>query len=411
MGTPAGRSKGGMRSGVPARSSGRQVRLVQKVPLFRPTIRRRQMHAVLECLVAEEIGPGALARRLVRELAAPLGLIGGTALADEGAAIAAALQAVTANGDQPGDRARSGVLLSALAPQSYVAAARRLGLAPILVEVDADTGTLPLAALQRLAERQPQPAALVLHHPLAQLEQLEVIRELGVPIVEDVTAVVLGAVSADGGMTGRAAGGRAGEVVVVRLPPHGAITAAGGAVVMARGRRCQRFLAEYPAAHGCAQLADMNAALTLAQLPELPIYRRRCLHLATLFGDALARSRHRTLAPAAPGADPAPVMPRHLFPVVVTDGMLAVRRYATRHQIQTALAFDDSAIAHVTATAAEPAAGAAAEPPSEQETAANQAAPLRAAAELARRCVLFPMYPTLSDGAADQIARVLATLP
>ncbi len=401
----------------------------EAVPLFRPTIRRRQMHAVLECLVSEAIGPGALARRLVRELAVRLGLLGGAAMADEGAALGAALEAVTAGDEQGDGRGPGRVLMSALVPYGYVRAARRLGLTPVLVEVDPDSGTLCLDRLRRLAatepEQGPKPVALVVHHPLGQTEPLDVLRELGLPMVEDVTSTALGAVSDAGGGrvstrevarsngagTGSAAGGdsppalptapgRAGEVVVMALAPEGAITAAAGALVLARRRRLQRFLADYPAARGCTELADMNAALTLAQLPELADYRRRCAHLATLFRDALARSRHRTLAPAPAGDGvAAAAAPGQLFPVVVADGMPAVRRYASRHRVETALAFDGCAVAQV---APEPGA---------PDSAATEPFDLHAAADLARRCILFPMHPTLSDAAAGQIARVLATLP
>ena len=387
------------------RRGGVDKAIAAPIPLYRPTIRRRQMHAVLECLVSEEIGPGALARKLVREVASALRLAGGVALTDYGAALTAALHAVTA---VAGSRR---VLLPALAPLAYVQAAERLGLTPLLVDVDPDSGILSRDALQRLMAHEPQ--AAVMYHAAGQPGSPDALRELGLPVVEDITAAVLGLAAGADATTAGAAGasgvaaddqpaampaGQAGAVVVVGLGAYGALAAGGGAMVLARGRNDQRRLANYRRAHGWEQLPDVNAALALAQWQDRAGSRERCAHLTALFRDAVARCRHRTLAPTTAAG--------HLFPVLVSDGMRDVRRYAARHQVETQLAYDGCALTRVTPSGADGAAAAAAVhspvvPPDS----------LDGAQELARRCLLFPLYPALSDGAANQIAKVLATLP
>lgn len=358
------------------------------IPLFRPTIRRRQMHAVLECLVSEEIGPGTLARRLAREVAAALRLAGGVALADYGAALGAALRAVTAGA---GSRH---VLVPALAPLAYVQAAERLGLVPLLIDVDPESGALSRAALQRLMAYRPQ--AAVACHGVGQPGGADALRELGLPLVEDVTAALPGFAAPEAApeaATTAPAAAPAGAVVVVGLGAHAALAAGSGGLVLARARRDRRLLDAYPRDRGGEELPDVNAALALAQWQERAASRARCAELAARFRAALARCRHRTLPAAAPG---------HLFPVLVADGMLAVRRYAARHQVETRLAYDDCALTRVAAPAA---ATGAAPPP------ADHLRGLDGARELARRCLLFPLYPALTDGAANRIAKVLATLP
>ena len=359
------------------------------------------MQAVLECLVSEEIGPGALTRRLVREVASALRLAGGAALSDYGAALTAALHAVT------GGEGSRRVLLPALAPLAWVQAAERLGLTPLLVDVDPDSGTLSQDALQRLMAHEPQ--AVVVYHGAGQPAAPAALRELGVPVVEDVTAVVLGLAAAAGAAGAGASGddpepavapaGQAGAVVVVGLGAHGALAAGGGGLVLARGRVHRRLLANYPRDHGWEELPDVNAALALAQWQDRAGSRERCAHLAALFRDAVARCRHRTLAAA-------PATTGHLFPVLVSDGMRDVRNYAARHQVETQLAYDGCALTRVMPSGADDAAAAAA--------AHSPAVPpdsLDGAQELARRCLLFPLYPALSEGAANQIVKVLATLP
>ena len=380
-----------------------------KIPLFRPTIWRRQMHAVLECLVSEEIGPGDVARKLVREVASALRLAGGIALTDYGAALSAALRVVTA-----GAGSRS-VLVPALAPLAYVQAVERLGLTPLLVDADPDTGSLSRESLQRLAAAEPQ-AAVACHGP-GQPGVTDALQELGVPLVEDVTAVVMGLDPAAHAGSGTAAGGSAqaaeaksalpvagasGTVVVVALGGYGPLAAGGGALVLARGRKDQRLLGGEARDHGWGELPDVNAALALAQWQDRVSTHQRCTDLTALFRDAVARCRHRTLAPEAPAG--------HLFPVLVADGMRDVRRYAARHRIETGFAYDGCALTRIMAGATDGAAdGAAAADAGDPAVAPVDS--LGGAQELARRSLLFPLYPTLSDGAANRVAKVLATLP
>ena len=382
-----------------------------KISLFRPVIRRRQMHAVLECLVTEDIGPGPLARKLTGELAAALGCRGGLALADQHAAVAAALHLVTEQAAHHGDPRF--VLLSSLAPLSHVQAARAARLTPLLVDVDPDSGLLDRDSLQRLLAQ--RPLALMVCHFMAQPEPLMALRELGVPIVEDVTSVLPslapsgdagrqdgGSGPADDGAalgSGASGAGRVGDAVVIGLQAPGALDTGGGGVVLARGRRGQRALVAYRRRCGYAELPDMNAVLALAQWRDLAADRRRCIELAARFHDAVARSRHRSLAPGAASGP--------LFPVLITDGMRAVQRYATRHRIETRLACEGAALTDVHPT--DEVAGAVAGDRSAVVSAGEVR--LSGARELARRGLLFPLYPDLGDGAANRIAKVLATLP
>ena len=416
-----------------------------RIPLFRPSIRRRQMHAVLECLVSEEIGPGPIAKQLTAELAAALGCRGGVALADHGAAAAAALHLATESAPAAEQLPAAGpqpILLSALVSLSYVYVARAAGLHPLLVDVDPETGSLDGGALQRMLAHRPR--ALVVGHPLASSEPLDEVRAAGVPIVEDVSATLLAMVTERAGAAGGSAGAArdarvnaaangaadqsaagapdppaprapAGDVLVIGLQAPGALAAGGGGLVLARSPRGRRLLAGYGSRFGWAQLADMNAALALAQWRDLTAGRERCAELAAHFRDAVARSRHRTLAAAAAGP---------LFPVVVEDGLRAVQRYASRHRVETMLACEGSAITGVLPVEEDPADGdrAAAGPPAAAPAEAKPAAAEEAAAaaveerldgaqELARRCLLFPLYPELPDSQAGQVSRVLATLP
>ena len=391
------------------------------------------MHAVLECLVSEEIGPGPIAKQLTGELASALDCRGGVALADYQAAAAAALHLATETDvggeDSPAVGPRP-VLLSALVPLTYVHAAGAAGLQPLLVDVDPETGSLDAESLQRMLAH--RPCALVIGHALGASEPLEEVRAAGVPIVEDVSSALPGMVPelagpapgndprADANGVARGAAARppgeqsesppvrapAGDVLVIGLQAPGVLAAGGGGVALARGPRGRRLLAGCRSRFGWAELADVNAALALAQWRDVAAGRRRCTDLAARFRDAVARSRHRTLAPAA--------APGTLFPVVVEDGLRAVQRYANRHHVEARLGCEGSAITGLLPAEGDPAAGGqapTASPPADPPAGAAAEERLAGAQELARRCLLFPLYPELRDTEAGQVARVLATLP
>ena len=390
------------------------------------------MHAVLECLVSEDIGPGPIAKQLTGELASALDCRGGLALADYQAAAAAALHLAAETSAGDADAADGGprtVLLSALVPLTYVYAARGAGLHPLLVDVDPETGSLDAESLQRMLVH--RPCALVIGHALGVSEPLEEVRAAGVPIVEDVSAVLPGMVpepagqapgSVPGGAVDGAADGAAdeapdqqpesppvrapaGDVLVIGMQAPGVLVAGGG-LTLARSARGRRLLAGCRARFGWAELADVNAALALAQWRDLAAGRRRCADLAGRFRDAVARSRHRTLAPVA--------APATLFPVVVEDGLRAVQGYATRHHVEARLGCEGSAITGLLPAEGDPADGgqsSAAPAPADPPSGAAAEERLAGAQELARRCLLFPLYPELRDAQAGQVARVLASLP
>ena len=144
------------------------------------------MKAVLECLVSDKIGPGDLTRQLSREVAARLDFVGGIVFADDSVAIKAALNSI-------GVVRSNRILISALAPEIYITTALQIGLVPILVDVDPKTAKISLDSLEKNMSK--DPVALMLTHPAGQIELRSDIREIKVPIVEDISSVCLGLLS------------------------------------------------------------------------------------------------------------------------------------------------------------------------------------------------------------------------
>jgi dTDP-4-amino-4,6-dideoxygalactose transaminase len=390
------------------------------IPVFRPTLRRRDFNSVLSCLVSDRIGGGPLCSELAAELARYVGAAGAACLSTFGLAMDCALEALElAAGDA--------VVVSALAPGAYLSALAGRGLKALLADVDPATGVVRRSEVERCLASAPK--ALVLHYPLGLVPETEELFSLGLPVLEDVSQA-LG--SWYGGAPGaetaapaqepvRRCGGL-GQVSVLSLGPEGIITAGCGAAVFARERKTARGLREAVERLGRdALLADMNAALGLAQLREIESFLRSRRAIAEIFTQAVARSRHGRLGPLQDGA-------AFAFPVVVKDGVKQVRQFAMKRNIETSMAFAEAVAAIGQAPAGEappeprPEVAPKAEaplPPAEAAPGsrplptpgAGAEAPTPAARDLLQRCVLFPLYPTLLKRDVQLIAKVLSALP
>jgi dTDP-4-amino-4,6-dideoxygalactose transaminase len=366
------------------------------IPVFRPTLRRRDFNSVLGCLVSDAIGAGPLSHELAAELSRYLGVAGGLCAATYMAAIQWALDCLDL---VPGDS----VIVPALAPAAYASALASRGLRMLTADVDPASGILLPAEVERLLPGGPR--ALVLYYTLGFLPDTDELFTLGLPVLEDISQAL-------GASLGEARCGSLGQACVLNLSPEGIITAGGGAGVFARDRRNLKSLRD--AAERSprdSQLPDLNAALGLAQLRAIEGFLKARRAIVEAFTQAVGRSRHGTISPQREGG----FVP-FSFPVLVKDGLKQVRQYAMRKGVETHGAFLDSLLAVEQSEAGflqMPEDGGGQEAPA-AEAGQAAASPDRAtpqARNLAERCLLFPLYPTLVRRDAQLIARVLASLP
>jgi perosamine synthetase len=389
------------------------------IPVFRPTLRRRDFNSVLACLVSDRLGAGPLNHELAAELSRFLGAAGGACLATYGQALDCALEAL-------GLAAGEAVVLSALAPAEYLRALAGRGLRPLVADVDPGTGLVLRSEVERHLAGPVLPKALVLHYPLGFVPETEELFGLGLPVLEDISQALGASLEAGGEVEGRPSGpsrrcGGLGAMSVLSLAPEGIITAGAGAAVFARERRELKGLREVVESRTRdALLSDLNAALGLAQAREIEGFLKSRRSIAEAFSQAVARSRHARLGPLQEGTG----VP-YAFPVMVKDGVKLVRQFAMKRNIETSSAFAD-AVAAIGQGPLEPLpdlpelpAEGAQEPPAAQPERPPEAAPRALAAarapaaarDLLARCVLFPLYPTLLKRDLQLIVKVLSALP
>lgn len=343
------------------------------IPVFKPSIRRKEMDSVLSTLVSDQIGPNVTYRELVKELSFLAETYDGFALREYERAVTLALKAL-------GLQENDGVVLSALSPFSYYRILRALKLTPVPVDVDSYSMSIDYEAVEKRVREGAK--AVIADGPFGFVPPLIKIAELGVPVIEDITTTL-------GGHTGERACGSYGEHVVIRLEQQDLITSGGGTVVLSRKK--SGFTSLKQAAEELPEeafLSDMNAALAKIQIKELEHYFERRKELYSFLLAALRRGKHG--APVQTG-ESEPVA--YSFPILVEGSVKEVQSYARKKGVETRRAFSNSLLAADTDSVGEE----------------NNTFPQ--ARKILNSCILFPLFPRMPKGEADKIAKVLTTLP
>ncbi|MFW6343641.1 MAG: DegT/DnrJ/EryC1/StrS family aminotransferase [Sediminispirochaetaceae bacterium] len=343
------------------------------IPVFKPSIRRKEMDSVLSSLVSDQIGPNVIYRELVKELSVLVETFDGFALREYDRAVALALKALDL-------QENDGVVLSALCPFSYYRVIRSLKLTPVPVDVDSYSMCIDYDAVETRVKEGAK--AVIADGPFGFVPPLTKIAELGVPLIEDITTTL-------GGHTRERACGTYGDHVIIRLEQQDLITSGGGTVVISRKKggfsSLKQAAEELPEE---AFLSDMNAALAKIQIKELEHYFERRRELYSFLSAALRRGKHG--APVQTG-ESEPVA--YSFPVLIEGSVKEVQSYARKKGVETKRAFSNSLLA------------AGIDPTGDGSSAFPNAG------KLLNSCILFPLFPRMPKGEADKIARVLTTLP
>ncbi|MDC7228539.1 MAG: DegT/DnrJ/EryC1/StrS family aminotransferase [Spirochaetales bacterium] len=338
------------------------------ISVFKPSIKRREMDAVLNCMVSDRIGFGKSASQLVKDLSDFLGLKGGHAFKEYYRAIKTAVEAL---GLEPGDS----VIVSALAPQLYIMVLKDLGLEPLIADVDPDSSLIDIELVESAAE---DAKAIIVNYEMGFVPDIARIAETGLAVIEDISMAL-------GASIDEQKAGSFGRFTVINMDEDGLITTGGGAAVLASSRKDVRALnAVAGNLHQSVFLPDMNASLGIVQLKNITEYLESRLEIADIFTKSLMRSRHKKLTQKGDAMNV-----YYSFPVVLDTGIHEVSAYARKKNILTETSFSGSIAAY-----------------SEEVQASCPNAK-----KLLLRCINFPLYPMLGKSNISIISRVLSSLP
>ena len=338
------------------------------IPLFKPTIKRKDMDSVLTCLVSDQIGPSALADELIRQISESLETAGGCALREFPRALSFLLDVLAL---ERGDR----IIISPLAPQVYARVFEEKGIIPLYADVDEASGTMDPKRVAALMNRDPKAVFAV--HPMGFLQPMEELAELGLPLVEDISQSL-------GAGSDEILAGNTGKYVLLGMEFHHIITSGGGTLLLARSDEELALLKEKEESL-CAEsfLPDINGSLGLVQWSQLEGFLEKRRQLAELFIRSASRGRHHPLK-SADGENPV----WYSFPLYLKDSMKDIRAYARKKGVETAMAFAGTCIDFL-----------------------EDRSECPVASRLAMGTLLFPLYPMMGQKNGELISRVLTTLP
>ena len=251
---------------------------------FSSTIRRREMDAVLTCMVDEKIGPGELCKRLVQNAAEFLGAETNAtfALRSPVVALKYALDALQLEKN-------SKVAISALAPSWHYYTLLQNGYIPVVIDVNPEDAQMPLDAISESVQSGVK--AVLLFEALGLMPKMaELLERIPVPVIEDVS-------QSAGASSGGGKAGSFGTFSIMGMEEKDRITAGGGALLFTCQKRNGAPLKSSLALSGnspCDLLPDINAALALSQLKEFAKNEERRQELHELFTKSLFSTRHKT---------------------------------------------------------------------------------------------------------------------
>ncbi|GHU77844.1 aminotransferase [Spirochaetia bacterium] len=378
-----------------------------KIEVYSPTIRRKEMDAVLTAMVEDKIGPGEQARLLIQIAKEHLHFDYCLALRSPAIALYLALKALNLEDGQ-------GVLISALSPRYYVRVIEDMRLKPIYCDVLSSSPIISRETIEAAIAKKPEgldPRCIVIRHTLGFVPDTAAIAELGLPVIDDRsqsygfiagddaaegTEAVEPSVAGQGREAGNSAG-TSGVFTILGLEERDMLTAGGGSLLYAANRRdgsVLRGLGELPPEYN---LPDINAAMAVIQFREAVKNLEKRREIARVYTQSALRTRHKRFVQEAGEYN------NYAFPLVLETGVKDVKAYARKKDVIVESAFDDTLAAAPGEASKEPAS--AGEGPSLEAGLSPEAY------SLSLRTVLFPLYPRLSSAEVERISKLILTLP
>lgn len=342
-----------------------------KIEVYSPTIRRKEMDAVLTAMVADKIGPGEQARFLIQIAKEYLQYDYCLALRSPAIALRFALAALGMEDGQ-------GVVISALSPRYYAQALEELRLTPLYADVLPGTVCMGPETIEAALARRGETVVrgIAVNHTLGFTADMAGIMQMGLPVIEDCS-------QSFGTRLGEAPAGSFGTFTILGLEERDMLTSGGGALLYSVNRRDASVLRGQPPLPEYS-LPDLNAAMAVVQFKECARNLEKRKEISQSYIQSALRTRHKRFIQREDAEYNC-----YAFPLILETGMKDVKAYAKKKEIAVESAFEDTL------------AGSGA--------VSGELCP--EAYSLSLRTALFPLYPRLSAAEAGRVAKLIMTLP
>lgn len=341
------------------------------IKLEKPTLRRKDMDAVLQTMVDEQIGPGDHTARFVSLLQERIGISSYVvALRDRMHALRYALLGLgVGHNDYVG--------ISALSPYLYLEVISSLGAHAVIFDIEPETGII---ALQNLVSySQHALSAIIIYEPYGNIPMDQGWIDLEIPIIEDIT-------ESFGSLYENRIAGDLGKVVVCAFEESGVVSTGGGAALLTQNQeiaeRLERFIDPIYADIG---LPNLNASLGIVQLLQMDRNLEKRRAIFTVYRNALMKTRHQLFGIH----DIDFMMNGYGFVTILDSKPSLVQQFSLRYEVATEFAFPQCVISDQL----------------ESFDAFPNAIPY------VSRGIRFPLYPFLSNQQITQVEKVISHLP
>lgn len=245
---------------------------MSQIEFNKPTIKRKDMDAVLQTMVDEKIGPGqrrqAFRDALLQLTEKKAGLVFRTySYAIEVAFLAAGLES--------GQK----VAVSPLTPSIYRKVADRLGLQFILVDIDRENCCIDLEKAMGCGCD-----AILLFEPFGTIPYKRDYSSVGMPVIEDISQSI-------GSFYDFEKAGGYGDIVIGSLEEADLVSSAGGSFVLTSKPQYAKKLEEFDSQYEA--LPDLNSALGLVQLSNFDERLKKRKVIYKLFCQKLLSTENR----------------------------------------------------------------------------------------------------------------------
>jgi len=339
------------------------------IPVYKPSIKRKEMDALLSTLVSDYKEAGNDNNDFLKAFAKILDFEPGALLRDYSTAIFIALKTL-------GLGQGSKVLISALSPSSYIKEFEKLSITAVYADVDIATGCMDTESVKILVESGID--GVVLCSPNGISPDYSLFSELDIPVIEDITTTIGCNIIID-------TDSQVPDIAILRMELMDIITSGEGSAVFVGSRKIlsdlRPIVSDLPET---AFLLNMHAAMGLIQLDSLEYFVEKRREIGDAFEKSLLKGNHKSFY--SPNGL---IRDYPSFYVVLNSPVKEVIRYARKNGIMVELAFTDSAMAI---------------DPDLSEQCPN-------ANSLQMRTAVFPLYPGLGSRNTLSIARLLSTLP
>ncbi len=339
-----------------------------KIPLYSPTICRSEMEAVLERMVEERVGPGDVNAGFSKAICTNFPSSGALSLRSPSIALGYALELLALTEG-------SSVVLSALSPSWMLTELERRSLKPIIIDTSPNSIFMDIEKVKTVATGA---SAIILDEPLGFIPDMKELISLNLPIIEDISKSI-------GAEREGVIAGVSGDVAILGLEETDAITAGGGAALIANNKDCKEALKQRMTQVSSIELMpDINASLATIQLKQNKKNIETKKDFLAIYQKALLQTKHRTIQIGEHDINPI-----YCFPIIFESNVAEIEKFVEKKEIEIERAFKNSILSSNESL---------------QESYIN-------ASSMLFRTFLFPLYPLLGLKKAMEIAKIISVLP